>query len=240
VEWVQFWLAIGAFDRAIHWTEELAQQVAVPSLLARERQDVARARILLAHKRPTEALSLLEPLQVIAEQQERLSHVIEMKVLQALAYQMRQQEQEALSTLSQALRLAEPEGYIRCFVDEGVPMAALLSRLREQERKHGPTPYVDTLLAAFLQDSTEPEHQPERAGLSMTAQPLQDPLSERELEVLRLMVGGNSNQEIAEALVLSINTVKRHVSNIFSKLRVHTRVQAVARARVLGLLSNDP
>src|SRR5205823_14540091 len=136
VEWVQFWLASGAFDRAIHGAEELAQQVAVPSLLARERQDVARARILLAQKRPTEALSLLEPLQVIAEQQERLSHVIEMKVLQALAYNMRQQEPEALSALAQALRLAEPEGYIRCFVDEGAPMDALLSRLREQEGKH--------------------------------------------------------------------------------------------------------
>src|SRR5207248_8803094 len=144
------------------------------------------------------------------EQQERLSHVIEMKVLQALAYQMRQQEQEALITLSQALRLAEPEGYIRCFVDEGVPMAALLSRLREQERKHGPTPYVDTLLAAFGQDGIEPEHQPERAGLSMTAHRLLDSLSERELEVLRLIVRGDSNQEIAETLVLSIDTVKRH------------------------------
>ena len=112
-------------------------------------------------------------------------------------------------------------------------MAALLSRLREQERKHGPTPYVDALLAAFLQDGTVPE----RAGLSMAAHPLLDPLSQRELEVLRLMVGGSSNQEIAEALVLSINTVKRHVSNIFSKLGVKNRVQAVARARVLAQLS---
>lgn len=78
------------------------------SPLAHERQEVARARLLLAQKMPTQALSLLEPLQVIAEQQERLSHVIEMKVLQALAYQMRRQESEALSMLSQALRLAEP------------------------------------------------------------------------------------------------------------------------------------
>jgi len=236
VEWVQFWLASGALDRATHWAQELAHHASVPSPLARERQDVARVRILLAQKRPTEALSLLEPLQVSAEQQERLSHVIEMKVLQALAYQMRQQEQEALSALSQAVRLAEPEGYIRCFVDEGAPMAALLSRLQEQERKHGPTPYVDAVLAAFLQDGTGPE----RAGQCMMVQPLLDPLSEREREVLRLMVGGNSNQEIAQALVLSINTVKRHVSNIFSKLGVHTRIQAVTRARVLGLLSDEP
>ena len=227
-------------DRAAHWAEELAQQSSVPSPLARERQDVARARILLAQKRPTEALSLLEPLQVIAEQQERLSHVIEMKVLQSLAYQMRQQEPEALGALAQAVRLAEPEGYIRCFVDEGAPMGALLSRLRGQEGKHEPTPYVDTLLAAFLQDGRGPEHQPGGSQQRLAVQPLLEPLSGRELEVLHLMVQGNSNREIAQSLVLSIDTVKSHLSSIFSKLGVHTRVQAVARARALGLLSDEP
>ena len=135
----------------------------MPSPLAREREDVARARMLLAQKKPTEALSLLEPLQVSAEKQERWSHVIEMKVLQALAHHMRGEEQEALTVLAQALHLAEPEGYIRIFVDEGAPMAALLSRLREQERKHGPTPYLDTVLAAFRQDGMAHEPQPERA-----------------------------------------------------------------------------
>ena len=238
-EWVQFWLAIGALDRATHWAEKLAQQARGPSPLACEREDVARVRILLAQKRPTEALSLLKPLQGIAEKQERLSHVIEMKVLQALAYQMQRQEQEARSALALALRLAEPEGYIRCFVDEGAPMGALLSRLREQQRKHGPTPYVDTLLAAFPQDGTRPEHEDERVGQPMTVQPLVDPLTERELEVLRLIVRGDSNQEIADTLVLSIDTVKRHVSNVFSKLGVNNRVQAVARAHFLRLLSED-
>jgi LuxR family maltose regulon positive regulatory protein len=238
-EWVQFWLASGALDRAIQWAEELAQSDRGPSPLARERQEVARARILLAQKRSALALSLLEPLQGIAEKQERWSHVIEMKVLQALAYQMQRQEQEARSALAQALRLAEPEGSIRHFMDEGAPMAALLSRLREQERKHGPTPYMDKVLAAFGQDGAAPEHEDERAGERMSVQPLLDPLSERELEVLRLIVRGDSNQEIAHTLVLSIDTVKRHVSNIFSKLRVNNRIQAVARVRVLGLLSED-
>jgi LuxR family maltose regulon positive regulatory protein len=239
-EWVQFWLASGAVDRAIHWAEELAQSDRGPSPLARERQEVARARILLAQKRSALALSLLEPLQGIAEKQERWTHVIEMKVLQALAYQMHHQEQEARNALSQALRLAEPVGSIRCFVDEGAPMAALLSRMREQERKHGPTSYVDKVLAAFGQDGAEPEHEDERAGERMSVQPLLDPLSERELEVLRLIIRGDSNQEIAQTLVLSIDTVKRHVSNIFSKLRVNNRIQAAARVRVLGLLSEDP
>lgn len=239
VEWVQFWLASGALDRAIHWVEELTQNTSTYSPLAREREDIARVRILLAQKNPIEALSLLEPMQIIAEKQERLSHVIEMKVLQALAYQMYRQEQEALNVLAQATRLAESEGYIRCFVDEGVPMATLLSILQEKERIHRPTPYLDTLLAAFRRNSTESVHHSKNTKHPVIVPPL-DPLSVRELEVLRLMVRGDSNQEIAATLVLSIDTIKRHVSNIFSKLEAKNRVQAVARARAFGLLSNEP
>jgi len=112
----------------------------------------------------------------------------------------------------------------------------LLSRLREQQRKHGPTPYLDTVLAAFRQDGTAQE----RAGQRTTAQPLLDPLSARELEVLQLLARGDSNPEIAEVLVLSVQTVKSYVCNIFSKLGVKNRVQAVARARALGLLSEEP
>ena len=247
VDWVQFWLASGAMERANHWAQELVQQTSVHSPFAREREDVARARIMLAQKRSTEALSLLEPLAAGAEKQERWSHVIEIKVLQALAHHMRDSTdargasgQEAFTILAQTLQLAEPEGYIRRFVDEGSQMAVLLTRLRDQQRKHGPTSYLDTVLTAFRQDSTTPEHQPERVGQRTTRQPLLDPLSERELEVLHLLVRGDSNQEIAAGLVITIDTVKRHVSNIFSKLGVHTRVQAVARARALGLLSEEP
>lgn len=238
VEWVQFWLASGALDRAVNWLQEHTQEASIHSPLAREREDIARVRILLAQKKPIEALSLLEPLLVIAQKQERLGHVIEMKVLQALAYQMCKQEQEALSVLAQATRLAEPEGYIRCFVDEGVSMAALLSILREKERMYRPTPYLDAVLAAFRQIRTESESHLEKTGQPMIV-PQIDPLSTRELQVLHLMVQGDSNQEIAVTLVLSIDTIKRHVSNIFSKLGVKNRVQAVARARALGLLSNE-
>jgi len=234
VDWVQFWLASGESERATHWARELLQQTRVHSPFAREREDVAHARIVLAQKRPMEAPALLEPLEAGAEKQERWSHVIEIKVLQALAHSMRGEEREAFTLLAQALQLAEPEGYIRRFVDEGSQMAVLLTRLRNQQRKQGPTPYLDTVLAAFRQDGTTPEHQPEAAG-----QPLLDPLSERELEVLLLLVRGDSNQEIAEGLVITIDTVKRHVSNIFSKLGVHTRVQAAGRARALGLLSEE-
>jgi LuxR family maltose regulon positive regulatory protein len=105
--------------------------------------------MLLAQKKPTEALWLLEQLLGSAERQERWKHVIEMKVLQALAHAMGGEEQEALAILGQAMQLAEPEGYIRIFLDEGAPMARMLSRLREQEDRQVATGYLDTLLAAF-------------------------------------------------------------------------------------------
>ncbi len=140
----------------MNWVEEITQQSSVhsPSAhehapLAHEREDVARARILLAQQKPALAISLLEPLSDIAERQERWSHVIEMKVLQALAHTLRNEDQAALTALAQAVHLAEPEGFIRIFADEGAAMATLLSRLRDQERMQGPTAYLDTLLAVF-------------------------------------------------------------------------------------------
>ena len=151
-EWVQFWLAGGEVERAILWAQELVQQPREQSPLACEREDVARARILLAQKKPTEALSLLEPLQSGAQRQERWKHVIEMKVLQALAHSMDDEEQEALAVLAQAMQLAEPEGYIRIFVDEGAPIANMLSRLKEQEDRQVPSAYLDTVLAVFPQN----------------------------------------------------------------------------------------
>jgi LuxR family maltose regulon positive regulatory protein len=250
VDWVQFCLASGELERAMNWLREIAQHARVQSplphehsLLAHEREEVAQARILLAQKKPTEALSLLEPLQGNAEKQERWSHVIEMKVLQALSHSMRNEEPEALTVLAQALRVAEAESYIRIFADEGAAMSALLSRLREQERRKGPTPYLDTLLAAFSSESITHKSLP-KEGLGQPGgrpleQPLVEPLSERELEVLHLVARGDSNQQIAEALVIALDTVKRHVTHIFEKLGVNNRVQAVARARALGLLSDE-
>jgi LuxR family maltose regulon positive regulatory protein len=242
VHWMQFWVASGSLERAMNWVEEIAQHPSERSPFAQERQDVARARILLAQEMAASALSLLEPLQERAEQQERWSHVIEMKVLRALAHSMRHEEQEALTVLAQAVHLAEPEGFIRFFVDEGASMATLLARLRDQERKQGQTPYLDTLLAAFSPGS--PTQKPpgglEPSRGRLVEQPLIEPLSERELEVLQLISRGDSNQEIADQLVITLDTVKRHVTHIFEKLGVHNRVQAVARARALGLLSDEP
>ncbi len=110
-------------------------------------------------------------------------------------------------------------------------MAALLAKLREQERKHGPTPYLDSVLAAFAQE-----------GVAVLAtQPEQsDHISPREREVLHLLAQGCSNQEIAEALVVTVETVKRHVSSLLAKLGVDNRTQAAMRARSLGLFTDEP
>ena len=165
-----------------------------------------------------------------------------MLLLQALAYHLVNQEQEALGVLLQAVSFAEPEGYIRRFVDEGRTMVQLLGLLKEQEAQAGPTPYLDTLLAAFPGEGppwkSHPEHTNQHVGHIMP-QPLLDPLSERELDVLYLLARGASNQDIAEELAIAVNTVKHHVSTILSKLVVSNRTQAVAQARSLGLFPDE-
>jgi LuxR family maltose regulon positive regulatory protein len=153
VDQVRLWLACGELDRATRWAEQLdvIEQHLTP--FARERQEVARARILLAKDQPTAALQRLGPARQRATASQRWGHVMEICLLQALAHQKLNEEPQALAALSEAVRLGEPEGYIRSFVEEGAPMADLLSRLRQEQRHTGPTPYLDMLLAAFAQES---------------------------------------------------------------------------------------
>jgi LuxR family maltose regulon positive regulatory protein len=134
----------------------------------------------------------------------------------------------ALCTLEQALVFAEPEGYIRLFVDEGEPMRALLRQVYTRSRIPG---YVATLLSVFGE-----QHIPELPSTSTRPGPLVEPLTEREREVLRLLLEGASNREIVRRLVVSVNTVKRYVYNLCGKLGVQSRVQIIARARALNLL----
>jgi LuxR family maltose regulon positive regulatory protein len=231
VDQIRLWLASGELEQAINWTHVLDQREPLLSPFAHERQEVARVRVLLAQERALEALERLEPLLINAQTVGRWYHVVQMLILQALGYQMRQEDTKALSSLTQAVRLAEPEGFIRCFVDEGAPMVALLATLRERERKHGPTPYLDSVLAAFAQEGATVQ----------TRQPrLPERISPREREVLHLLAQGCSNQEIAETLVVTVETVKRHVSSLLAKLEVDNRTQAAMRARSLGLFSNEP
>jgi LuxR family maltose regulon positive regulatory protein len=236
-----------------------------PAQYRRDCEDIARARIALAHSKPDEALEILEPVAVRAQEGGRGSQLIEIKLLQALAYssggkkgeQGERGEDKALAVLGEAIGLGEGENFIRSFVDEGPRVAGLLSRLRargprSQTPARGATTmaYIDELLAAFegtgrgelTWERTRTAARPGGQSAGAPGAPgtydrvLVEPLSERELEVLHLLAQGSSNAQIAEQLVLAPNTVKRHMSNIFEKLGASNRTQAVAQARAFGLL----
>jgi LuxR family maltose regulon positive regulatory protein len=135
-------------------------------------------------------------------------------------------------SLERALTLAEPEGYVRIFVDEGLPMARLLS----EAAAHGVKPdYIGKLLAEFEAEKQKSEDKSYLPSVS-PAQPLIEPLSQRELEVLQLIAQGLSNREIGERLFLALDTIKGHNRRIYDKLQVQSRTEAIARARELGLL----
>ena len=157
---------------------------------------------------------------------------LKVMVLQAVALHAHGEKDKAVQLLGEALALAEPGGFIRIFVDEGAPMAQLLS----EAAAHGMMPdYVGKLLAAFEAERAD-RAKTNRAIHRPPAQPLIEPLSQRELEVLQLIAQGLSNREISERLFLALDTVKGHNRSIFDKLQVQRRTEAVARARELGLL----
>ena len=152
--------------------------------------------------------------------------MLEILTVQALAFHVQGETSQALASLKHALTLAEPEGYFRFFVNEGKPMAELLTALSQSREDDRLNNYIRKLLSAF--DKTKPA--------PANAQPLINPLSERELEVLRLVADGLSNDEIGQKLFLAVSTVKGHNLRIFGKLQAKSRTEAVARARDLGLL----
>jgi len=199
----------------------------------REDEYLILARALIAQGETEKAADLLTRLLERAEEAEKLGKVIEILILQGFVHQSQGEKTQALSTLSKALKLAESENYVQIFVDEGPPMARLLYLALEK----GIFPdYVRKLLAAF------PEVEPEIAVVDQPTAAYSDwiePLSDREIEVLQLIAEGLSRQEIATRLVLSMNTVKTHTRNIYGKLGVNNQMQAVGKARGLGLLEND-
>jgi LuxR family transcriptional regulator, maltose regulon positive regulatory protein len=234
-------LAQGDVDAAARWAQASGLTATDELSYPREREYLVLARVLLAKQAPEQALGLLERLQARATAQGRTGSVLEIQALQALARSAGGDQAGALAALSEALTLAAPEGYLRVFVDEGPPMAALLRQLlagRRQDRAAAvaavPPDYLARLVEAFEQAGL-PVRLPVRSGGVVVAG-LVEPLTERELEVLRLLADGRSNQAIAAELVISLDTVKRHLSHLFSKLEVANRTQAVARARELGLL----
>ncbi len=158
-----------------------------------------------------------------------MGRVIEILVLQAIAYAAQNQKHKALIALEEALNLAEPQGYMRIFLDQGPAMAPLLYEAAARDIKPH---YIGQLLAAF------PDTQ---ATSKEKARPVEmiEPLSERELEVLHLIADGLTNREIANKLILSLNTVKGHTRKIYGKLGVNSRTQAIGKARAFGLLSSE-
>jgi ATP/maltotriose-dependent transcriptional regulator MalT len=228
-------VAQGELGEALGWARERDLSADDDLSYLREFEHITLARVLLARhvaeraeRHVHDATRLLDRLLRAAEAGQRTGSAIEILVLQALARQARGDVPAALASLQRALTLAEPEGYVRIFVDEGPPMASLLSAFMKQgaAAKQGIAPsYVRRLLAAVnkTEDSTP------------ASQGLIEPLSERELEVLRLLGTDLGGPEIARELVVSLNTVRTHTKNIYAKLGVNNRRAAVRRARELDL-----
>jgi LuxR family maltose regulon positive regulatory protein len=189
----------------------------------------SQARVYLAQGDPAAALAVLEPFRQQVEARGWDDERLRVMVLQAVAHHAHGEKDKAAQLLGEALALAEPGGFVRLFVDEGVPMAQLLS----EAASRGILPdYIGKLLAAFESDAQQSEDKPDLSP----AQSRNELLSQRELEVLQLIAQGLSNHEISERLFLALDTVKGHNRRIYGKLQVQSRTEAVARARELGLL----
>ncbi|NMB87446.1 MAG: hypothetical protein GYA17_03735 [Chloroflexi bacterium] len=231
----RLWIAQGRLTPAQDWANQQGLSAGDELSYRREFEHITLARLLLARYRDAgrpgdlqEAGELLARLLNAAEAGRRWGSLIEILILQALAYQARGDDSLALPPLQRALALAAPQGYVRLFVDEGPPVARMLAEAARLETEPG---YVHTLLAAFESAPAE-----ESAPQAAPAGRLVEPLSQRELEILRLIAQGLSNRQIGARLFLALPTVKGHNRNIFGKLQAQNRTEAIARARQLGLL----
>ncbi|ASC73697.1 hypothetical protein XM38_046690 [Halomicronema hongdechloris C2206] len=233
------WLRQGRLAEALSWVRE--QDLSIDDKLnyLQEFEYITFARVLIVQYRRDQtdetfqkAMKLLTQLYSAAEAGGRSGSMIEILILQAIINEAQGHISSALQFLERALTLAETEGYLRIFVNEGQPMARLL--YEALARKITPN-YVQRVLTAFPLNELEPKK-------SLKTQPqaarLLEPLSKREIEVLHLIAEGRTNQEIATILFLSVNTVKVHTRNIYGKLDAHHRAGAVAKARALGVLSS--
>jgi LuxR family maltose regulon positive regulatory protein len=229
----RLYLARGDLAEALALVKERAANARAAADAARAVDRLTSARLLLAQQRHREALPLLEELGETAETAGRTGGLIEVLALQGLALWAGGKKERAVSTLAGALALAEPEGYVRTFVDEGTPMGDLLSATLDARRsgrldaaERISVSYLARLLASVAQEAMVPA----------ADKRLPEPLSERELEVLALISAGKSNKEIARELFLSMSTVKTHINRLYRKLGARSRTEALSRASMLDLL----
>ncbi len=242
----RLWLAKGQLGTAAHWAEECQARIErdgldTVNLLPHGIEYSTLARVWIAQGKLSQTIDLLERLLDGAQASGRMGDAIELLALRAIALQAQGETKQALSELARALSLAEPEGYVRVFVDEGAPMQFLISALRSdfkgemEKRARGARAetlqrlwaFSGKLLAAFPANSTLAAPESGR---------MVELFNERERQVLRLIADGMSNQEIADKLVLAVSTVKWHINKLYGKLDVKTRTQAIARAKEQRLL----
>jgi LuxR family transcriptional regulator, maltose regulon positive regulatory protein len=218
------WLMQGELDRVVDWAQGRGLRLDDDLIPVREAEHIIFARILIAQGRLNDASGLLERLSREGEKGGRILSQIETLLVRALVLWTQRNRTEALIIFGKALSLAEPGGYIRIFLDEGPVLSELLEKILDA--KTGvPRAYVKKLLSAFRVNK-----------LIRTDDGLVERLSERELEVLRLIAAGLPNKKITEELFISLSTVKTHLRNIYGKLNVHRRTEAVAKAKELELL----
>jgi LuxR family maltose regulon positive regulatory protein len=225
-------LAQGDITAAARWAQQQRLSSASEPVYTGERDQLVLARLLLAQDQPHQALRLLGRLSALAGSQGRTGSIIEIAALRALALAATGDRAAAAEELAGTLALAAPQGYVRVFADEGPPMAALLSQVAAAHRDGQPAARQVPLgyLAAVLRACAPASQAPGVPGLV-------EPLTARELEVLHLLAAGAPNQRIADDLVVTLDTVKKHVTHVLGKLGAANRTEAVTRARQLGLIS---
>jgi LuxR family maltose regulon positive regulatory protein len=240
----RLYLRQGYLAKALDWARERKLSVDDDLSYLSEFEHITYARVLIAEYQCSrtertilQVLRLLDRLLKLAEGQRRMGSVIEILVTQVLAHQAQGNLPLAFMVLERTLTLAEPEGYVRIFVDEGEPMRSLISDFLSQIEKqsggqsHQLQGYLNRLLDAFSRSVALPQ-----ATISNLKSSMIEPLSQREVKILQLIAQGLSNREICERLFLALSTVKGYNRIIFDKLQVQSRTEAVARARDLGLL----
>ncbi|HEY3476949.1 MAG TPA: LuxR C-terminal-related transcriptional regulator, partial [Anaerolineales bacterium] len=233
---VKLWLAQGDLQAAARWAASLEQRFDShdPFGFENELTHIAQARVLIALNRVDEAISLLLRLEKLTSSAQRTGRVIEILLLEALAMRQKGDSERAVLALTNCLILAEPEGYVRIFLDEGQPMQMLLA---EWLAGASASPLRDYAIQLLSQFDAEPHTMTVAEEKNFPTGNLVEPLSQRELEVLRLIALGKTNQQIARQLIVSTGTIKAHTASIYRKLDVANRTEAVARARQFGILS---